>query len=309
MENIPTIALGTWKSTNPAELIEAVRYAVEEAGYRHIDCAAGYGNEKEVGTALKSLFERGVVKREEVWITTKIWNSNHRADLVEPACRESLEKLQLDYVDLYLMHYPSSFIVTEDHSPFPRNPDGSIIMDHNISFFETWKAMEALVDKGLCKHIGVSNFTINMLERMKYSPDVRIQPYANQVEYHLYMQQQPMRDYLKQNNIVMEGYSTLGTNDWRKPDEPCLLKDPVLNAVATELNQPVGSVELRFLQQNNPGVVLLAKSVHAERIKSNINLNFDLTEDQLNRLRKCEKCYRFVNPKKNWQWDVLGDGW
>lgn len=307
---IPPIALGTWKSNNPDELKEAIRYAVEEAGYRHIDCAACYENEKVVGEALKELFDRGVVKREELWITSKLWCTKHKKELVEVGLKNTLADLQLDYLDLYLMHYPCAFKVTENDDLFPRETeDGPVLMDTEVSVFETWKAMEELVDKKLCRYIGVSNFSINMLERLKYNPEVKIQPYANQIEYHLYMQQGPLIKYLKENGILFEGYSPLGTNDWRKPEEPCVLEDPVLNEVATEVKKSVGQVALRFLQQNNPGCILLAKSVHPERIKMNIDLGFDLSDDQIAKLKGRERVYRFVSPQKNWGCDVIGDGW
>jgi hypothetical protein len=142
-------------------------------------------------------------------------------------------------------------------------------------------------------------------------PDIKIQPYANQVEFHLYMQQEPLRWYLKMRGIIMEGYSTLGTNDWRKPHEPVVLQDEVLKQVAEETGQTVGAVELRFLDQLGEGeIILLAKSVTPSRIKANIEIDgFTLTDEQMERLKKREMCYRFVNPRNNWGHDILGDGW
>jgi diketogulonate reductase-like aldo/keto reductase len=170
--------------------------------------------------------------------------------------------------------------------------------------------MEHCQEIGLAKRIGVSNWSIAMLEKFRFNPDIKIQPYANQVEFHLYMQQEPLRGYLKQRGIIMEGYSTLGTADWRKEGEPDLLKDEVLNQIAKELGQTAANVEFKFLEQLNPGVVLLAKSVTPERIKANIApRNFTLSAEQMERLKKREKCYRFVDVRKLWKWEVQGEGW
>lgn len=301
------IALGTWKS-KPEELKEAIRYAIEEAGYRRIDCAFAYENESSIGEALQDLFKRNVVKREDLWITSKLWNTYHRPDLVEEGCRKSLQDLQLDYLDEYLMHCPCAFVVTEDHQLNPVDEKGVYLIDH-VSIIDTWKAMEKLVEKGIVKRIGVSNFTTNMLERLRYCKEVTIQPYANQIEFHLFMQQEPLREYLTKRNIIIEAYSPLGSNDFRKPEEPHLLEDEVLVQVSKEVNQPVASVALRFLLMLQPNAVIIPKSVTPERIKSNISLGFSLNEDQVQRLKGCERFYRYVNIRNNWGLDVLGDGW
>ena len=311
MDVIPEIGLGTWKSPKTDVLVNAIKYAVEEAGYRHIDCAPVYENEAVVGTALHDLLSRGVVKREELWITSKLWCTKHRPDLVEEACRQTLKDLQLDYLDLYLMHCPCSFIVDEANTSLPLAADGHTVLMDTVPIVDTWKAMERLVEIGLVKRIGVSNFTINMLEKLRYNTSVKIQPFCNQIEMHLYMQQEPMRWYLKMRGILLQAYSPLGSNDWRKPDEPCLLEDEELVKVAAETGKTVGEVALRFLQQLGDGnIVLLPKSVTPARIKANIECNhFTLSDSQMDRLRKRERCYRFVNIRKNWNCDVLGDGW
>jgi len=302
---IPSIGLGTWKSTNDGELRNAIRYAIVDAGYRHIDCSTGYGNEKVVGAALKEIFDEGLVKREEMWITTKLWNTDHRPEYVEPAIKKSLEDLQLEYVDLFLMHWPTAFVHTGDM--FPTDEHGKVMFDR-FPFIETWKAMEPLIEKGYTKRIGVSNFTIGMLERLRYA-DVKYQPYTNQIEHHLYMQNGPMRNYLNERGIILTGYSTLGTPDFAKQGEPVVLKDEVLLQIAEETNQPVGSVAIKFLLQICPSSSLLVKSVTPSRIKSNINLNFELSMDQVERLKKRERCYRYINIKTLWGTDELGDGW
>ena len=305
MQDITPIGLGTWKAPTNEILINAITTAIEECGYRHLDCAACYENQKTIGEGIHKVLENGKIKREELWITSKLWNANHDPAGVEAACRETLKDLQVDYLDLYLMHWPCDFQEVEGGDDATT---GKITLGHT-PLIETWKAMEKLVEKGLVRHIGTSNFTINMLERFRFSKEVTIQPYLNQCEFHLYMQQEPMRDYLHKRGIRMGGYSPLGSNDWRAPDTPNLLADPVLNEVAKEVGVPVSQVALRFLQQLNPGVTLLVKSTSAAHLKSNIHIPFTLSQQQMNKLIACERCYRYYDARKMWDCDPLGDGW
>ncbi|OHS97453.1 aldehyde oxidoreductase [Tritrichomonas foetus] len=228
METFPRFGLGTFLS-EPGLTREAVRCAIEDAGYRNLDCAWVYGNEAEVGEALHDLFERKVVKREEIWVTSKLWcNAHHRED-VEPQCRETLKNLQLDYLDLYLVHFPVAFQKVEGN-PTPII-DGKVLVDETVSVIETWIAMQELVKKGLVKRIGVSNFNIELMEKMRFHPDITIQPYTNQVACNLYMQQEALIDYCKKRNIIVTAHTAIG----RPPDtvgEPVLLEDEELVKVA-----------------------------------------------------------------------------
>ena len=309
MSVIPKFGLGTWKSPNNDVLVKAVTHAIENASYKHIDCAACYENEDVVGKAFKDLFDdRKVVDRKDIWITSKLWNTKHQPDLVEGACRETLRNLNLKYLDLYLMHYSIAFKPGDDY--FPRDSNGKIILDpSNTGIVDTWLAMEQLVKKGLVKNIGVSNFTINMLEVLKYDPRVSIRPYTNQVEFHLYNQQNPLREYMAREGILLTGYSVLGTNDWKKPNEPTVLEDKVLKEVASEVNVTPAAAEIQFLRQLAPQATLLAKSVTPSRITDNIKQHCLLSQEQVARLVARNRNYRFVNPKVNWGIDVLGDGW
>lgn len=307
MNRIPTIGLGTWKSPRSEDLINAIVYAIKEAGYCHIDCAGAYGNEDIVGQALQKVWESGI-KREQVWITSKLWNTQHRPDHVEAACRKTLEDLKVDYLDLYLMHYPAAFMATPPGGDKFPLIDGKLQWDDSVSIIDTWKAMEQLVEKGLVKRIGVSNFTVNQLERLK-NAECKYAPYTNQVEFHLYMQQNALRNYMHSEGILLTGYSTLGTADLKKPGAPILLEDEELVKIAEETGRTVGEVELKFLLTIEPGASLLAKSVTPSRIYKNNHLDFELTKDQVERLRKRERFYRYVSPKEEMGRDVLGEGW
>jgi diketogulonate reductase-like aldo/keto reductase len=196
MLDIPAIGLGTLWASDPVKLEAAIIYAIEEAGYRYIDTARAYQNEDVIGTALQKIFEKGKIKREDLFITTKLACIDRRPERVEPAIRESLGKLQLSYIDLYLIHHPIACVPQGDGNVFPRTPDGNLITEH-VDILDTWEAMEKLVSLGLTKRIGVSNFSIEMLERMEFSDRVRIQPYANQVEHSLYLQQDALISYVE----------------------------------------------------------------------------------------------------------------
>ena len=304
MQDIPALGLGTWLSPDDAVTTEAVRYAIEEAGYRHIDCAAAYGNEQCVGAALADLFSRGVVKREEVWITSKLWCQEFDPADVERACRESLRKLQLDYLDLYLIHWPFK-VERREGDFFPmRGPNEFAIVPNDI--VETYKAVQKLVELKLVRHIGVSNFSIALLEKIRFAEGIHIQPYTNQVEMHLYMQNEALIRYCEFRGMKVTGWGCLGRGASKKGGV-VVLEDPVLNEVAKEIGRPVASVLIRFQQQLSPCVSVLAKSVTKERIKSNNELDFTLNEDQMTRLRKRERCLRLTNRLEKWGIDVFAD--
>jgi aldehyde reductase len=299
MADIPRIGLGTW-ALDKGDVLKSVLYAFEEAGYRHIDCAEYYGNEPEIGVALNTLFSRGKVKREDIFITSKLWNTHHHVQDIEPALRNTLKNLQVDYLDLYLIHWPIAWIEREG---------GKLEVDRTVKIAEVWAEFEKFLEQKLVRRIGVSNFTIEMLERMRYDPNIKVQPYTNQIELNLYMQQEAMRQYLEDRGIWLTGYSTLGTGSWEKDGNPNLLTDQVLNEVATEVKQSPGSVALKFLLQISPRTVVLAKSRTPERLKGNIELNFTLSDAQVARLKGRERCFRFVNPVKSFGFNIFGDLW
>jgi aldehyde reductase len=311
IREIPEKGLGSVYIEKGVDLNDVLRYAFEDVGYRMIDCAKLYANQKEVGAALRSVFSRGNVKREDVWVTSKLWSHMHNPDCVERACRDTLEELGLEYLDLYLMHHSVALRHVSDDNLRPVDEEGRPLVDR-IPIAETWKAMEELVDKGLVRHIGVSNFTIPMLEKLRFCPGIRIQPYTNQIEFHLYMQQEPMRHYLKQRCIRFSAFSPLGApGSLGLRSSTPILEDPVLLAISKEIGQTPAATELKFLRQLCADVVLIVKSSNKERLRANFFDvdKFDLNEEQMERLKARERCRRLLDFQSEFREDIMGDGW
>lgn len=284
---IPVFGLGTWKS-KPGEVEEAVKYAIE-IGYRHIDCAYVYGNEKEVGAALKKKIGDGTVKREDLFITSKLWNTFHRPDLVEKNIRTSLQNLGLDYLDLYLIHWP--FAYKEEGETFPFGPDGKIQFS-DVDYVDTWKVMEGLVKKGLTRSIGISNFNKKQIERVLAV--ATIPPAVNQVECHPYLNQSKLIEFCKSKGIAVTGYSPLGSPDRpnAKPGDPQVLEDPKLKELAAKYKKTPAQIILRWPLDR--GIITIPKSVTKSRIQQNFDIfDFSLTKEDVDYLNTFDCNGRF----------------
>jgi len=290
---MPALGLGTWKSA-PNQVYDAVKYAIKDAGYRHIDCAHVYQNEHEVGRALKELFDAGVVKREDVWITSKLWNTFHAPSAVPGALEVTLKNLQLEYLDLYLIHWPMGY--KEGDELFPRDADGKVIAS-DVDPLDTYKAMLELKKSGKVKTVGVSNFNVSQLERL--IKETGVVPAVNQVELHPFLPQTELLKYCKDKGIYLTAYSPLGTPDrpGASDAEPVLMNDPVVAEIAKKHNRSVAHVLIKFHLAR--GTSVIPKSVTPARIKSNIEVfDFELSPEDVHTLENLKTTYRYCNLKE-----------
>ncbi|MEM6717437.1 MAG: aldo/keto reductase [Cyanobacteria bacterium P01_C01_bin.147] len=289
-DTMPMIGLGTWKSA-PGEVYEAVKTAIR-LGYRHIDCALIYGNEAEIGRALTECLQSGVVTREELWITSKLWNDSHAPADVQSGLEQTLAALQLDYLDLYLMHWP---VAIKKGEGFPLTKEKLVALEV-LPIATTWQAMEALVQEGLTRHIGVSNFSVHKLRSLLATAN--IPPAMNQVELHPYLQQTELLKFAQDHDILMTAYSPLGSADrpssLKGQDEPILLEDPTIVEIATHHKATPAQILIRWAMQR--GTVVIPKSVNPARIEQNLAaVNLTLTTEDMNAIATLERHRRYVD--------------
>ncbi len=289
-DQMPALGLGTWKS-EPGEVYSAVKIAIQE-GYRHIDCAPIYGNEKEVGQALSECIKEGLVTREELWLTSKLWNDAHAKADVVPALQQTLQDLQTDYLDLYLIHWP---VAIHKGAQFPLSGSDFVALTE-IPLTETWSGMETCANLGLTRHIGVSNFGIKALQTVM--ADCTIAPEANQVECHPHFQQNELLDFCRSNNIHFTSYSPLGSMDrseaFKSDDEPSLLENKVIIGIA-ELHQATpAQVILSWNLHRDTSVI--PKSVNQKRIKENLEAaQLELSEADMEAIAGIDSGYRMIH--------------
>jgi diketogulonate reductase-like aldo/keto reductase len=257
---IPALGFGTSLSDR-AQTRNAVKAAVK-VGFRHLDAAERYRNEADVGAALKELFADGTVRRDELFVTTKLWNNNHRPERVKPALQASLSRLGLDAVDLYLVHTPFAFKPGDDQDP--RHPDGAVIYDDGVTLEETWAAMENLVDEGLTGAIGLSDIDVEGVRKIVNS--ARIKPAVVEVESHPYHPQWELHELRETDGIILLAFASLG-----HALEPRLLDDPLIVSIAQRSGKTPAQVLLAWGIQR--GSAVLTGSVNPGRISENFDVS------------------------------------
>eukprot|EP00727_Mastigamoeba_balamuthi_P014459 m51a1_g9638 putative aldo keto diketogulonate reductase (312) ;mRNA; f:1156049-1157447 len=276
---MPAIGFGTWKLQR-SEASGAVAAAIA-AGYRLIDCAAVYGNEREVGAAMGEAISSGAVGREDLWVTSKVWITELSEKDVAAACRRSLADLGLSYLDLYLIHWP---LAIKKGAALPIKREDI----DDIKLAETWRAMERLVDEGLVRSIGVANYSVAHLRDLLAV--ARIRPAVDQVEAHVLLQQPKLREFARKEGIHLTSYSTLGSGDspMRPKDYPSLLELPEVKAVAARVGATPAQVLLKWALQS--GFSVIPKSVSPSRIAENLHaVDVHLNEADMVELSKLDR--------------------
>jgi len=272
--HMPALGFGTL-IPDAAETRSATRDALQ-AGFRHFDGAERYRNEREVGEALHAGLAAGEATRDDIFVTTKLWNTNHRPERVKPAFEASLSRLGLEYLDLYLIHTPYAFKPGEDQDP--RDEDGNVIYDEGVTLLDTWRAMEALVDSGRCRAIGLSDITLEGL--MPIYESARIKPAVVQVESHPYLPETELLEFGKQNGIVLLAFAPLGHGM-----RPGLLEDAVILSIAARVGKTPAQVLLAWAVQRGTAVLTTPKT--PARAKENFDISA-LPEDVFNQINSIE---------------------
>jgi diketogulonate reductase-like aldo/keto reductase len=269
---LPAAGFGTL-IPDPVATKQATRAALE-AGFRHLDCAERYRNEAAVGEAIAEAFAAGTLQRKDLFVTTKLWNSNHRPERVKPAFDASRQRLRIDYIDCYLAHTPFAFQPGDEQDP--RDEQGRVIYDSGVTLVETWQAMERLVDDGHCKSIGLSDITLEKLREIVAV--ARIKPAVIQVESHPYLPEWDLLGFCREHGIVVQAFAALG-----HAMEPSVLNDPVITAIAQRLHKTPAQVALAWAVQR--GTAFLTTSTKPQRIHESFDLS-PLPEDAMQEIRQ-----------------------
>ncbi|KAI8130796.1 hypothetical protein FF38_12565 [Lucilia cuprina] len=295
---MPALGIGTWQA--PDDEVELAINLALEAGYRHIDTAPVYMNEKTIGKVLKEWMDSGRIKREELFITTKLPPPAIIADYVEPTLRKSLADLQLDYIDLYLIHVP--FGVLLENGNFKRDENGLVEIDPTTDHLAVWKKMEHIYELGLAKAIGVSNFNLKQLKNVLDNCNIR--PANLQIEHHIYLQQPELVDFCKNEGITVTAYSPLGSKGIAQlnkmagidRDLPDLMDVPIVKEIAEAHDKTPAQVLLRWIIDS--GLSAIPKSTNPERLKQNLDIfDFKLTEEEMEKMKSLDANVRICDFK------------
>ena len=300
-DQMPILGLGTWKS-EPGQVYAAVKEAIR-LGYRHIDCAPVYGNEVEIGNAIRDMIKEGKVTREELWITSKLWCNAHGRDRVEDAIKKSLHDLDLTYLDLYLIHWP---IPLKPTAFFPSSA-ADFESPAEVSIRSTWEGMEAAVSAGLTRHIGVSNFSIKKIQDLL--PHCKIRPEVNQVELHPFLQQPELVKYCSSQGIHMTAWAPLGSSDRpdfvKAPNAPVLLENPLIQSIAQRRGCTPAQVLLAWHVQR--GISTIPKSVNPARLRENLAAaEIELRQEDIEQIAGLDQNKRLIDGSF---WVMEGGPW
>jgi aldehyde reductase len=303
---IPVLGLGTFQSP-PGVVENAIKVAID-AGYRHFDCADFYENEDEVGKALRQAIKEGKVKREDLFITGKVWPNWFAKGRPTKSAQRTLKNLGFDFVDLLLIHWPTPLKQVDDDF-YPKDKNGQCLFDESIQLIDVWKEFEDIKKRGLTKSIGVSNFNSEQIDDLiKNSSTV---PVMNQVESHPFLSQEKLLKWCRQRNIELTAYSPLarsGTEEEKNTTSP--LDIPLIKDLAKKYNVSPAAICIKW--QTQRGVIVIPKSATKERIISNINIfHFDMTEDEIASINALNKDWRNntwtqygINKHKNWPFAI-----
>lgn len=295
---IPKAGFGTWNLTE-TEINNSLSAAIN-IGYRHIDCAAIYMNESFIGNALTEIFQTGLITRDELFITSKLWNSEHHPENVRAALLKTLTDLKLEYLDLYLIHWP---VAWTHNLNFPKK-QADLIPLSELPILDTWLELEKLKNEGLIRAIGVSNFNIPKLKNLLEAGNIR--PCVNQIEHHPYLQQQQLLDYCQSNGIIITGYSPLGSPSTQKGNKKIKLMDnPSILSLAKEYSSTPADILLRWASSKN--IALIPKSATPERLKDNyFSLKKSLQAEHIQQIDKLNINLRYTDGK---DWYQHGDSY
>lgn len=270
--SIPAVGFGTL-IPDPLVTKQATKAALE-AGFRHLDCAELYRNEAAVGEAIQEAFTAGMLLREDLFVTTKLWNTNHRPERIKPAFEASLRRLQLDHIDCYIIHTPFAFRPGDDQDP--RDERGQVIYDSGVTLVETWRALEGLVDDGYCRSIGLSDITLEKLREIVAV--ARIRPAMVQIESHPYLPEWDLLNFCREHGIVLQAFAALG-----HAMEPNILADPVITSIAQRLKKTPAQIALAWAVQR--GTAFLTTSTKPQRIQESFDISA-LPEDAMREIRE-----------------------